>query len=527
MTYSNKQLRIKFKRAKARHQHWVAQLWEVYQYVLPFREGFNQLFEFFEDSGKFNQNEIYDPTAEMASVKRAVELRALLLPPYKRWGSIKTNDNGSVDGRVLDSINDAIFNALNTSNLSQQSATSALDLSIGTAGLWIEYLNEERPLNFVSISSAQLIPEYHSSGQVEDAWFIEAKTKAEILENYPAAKRIDFKDTSKNEDSICYVVVGNIWEADEGKWRHVEFLSDHWEQPLTDTLRDYKQLIVFRDFVRPGEVHGRGLGMILLPQIKSLNRMVMQSLSAFEKRANPPLFKDPRFLINPNQINSWSGMIFSRPVGVQEPLMPLQMPEYPSVFEEIESMRQLIKDSFAVEPLGPVNLPPKTATEIAARQDEAQRFSQTDISRLVYELSSKVFMSSLMILGHAGLLPISYKQLRQEIKNKRVDFHYVSPLEQIQQSSDLSELVQGFEVIQQYYGEQAILAATDPVEVRQYLARCLNLPSKLFKSKQQLQQLFGKLMEQQAAQAPGQPPLPQPSTAAQPIPAAMPQGTQL
>ena len=495
--YSTKQLKVKYDRARARHGMWIQPMWDPYRYVLSMREGFDALFKCIQP-GDYLPADIHDATAEMSAMKRAVELRSLLLPPERRWGLVKTDSTDYAN--TVDSINDSFYSLVNASNLPQQAATSMLDLTIGTAGLWVEYQSDEVPLNYVAISSAQLIPEFHSSGQVQDCWFIEAKTKSEIIETYPNARKLDLK---ANSDDVLSVIVGNIWESSHQQWRHIEIVAEQWETPVIDVLRDYKQLIVFRDFLRPGEVHGRGIGMILLPQIKQLNGMVYKAQHAFDMRANPMLLQDTRFMANLERVSRerrWSGSIFPRPPGVEHPISAVELPTYPVVYEEIQHMQQVVRDAFAVEPLGPPELPVKSATEVSIRQDEAQRYSQTDVSRLLYELSSQLFMTSLKVLGQAERLKVNYRTLLKMIESKSIHFHYVSPLKKLEQSEELHNLAQAFQFGQQFYGEEALITGTDAVAVQEYVRDRLNLPAKLFKTREQMDALAQQKQKVEAQQ---------------------------
>lgn len=83
----------------------------------------------------------------------------------------------------------------------------------------------------------------------------------------------------------------------------------------------------------------------------------------------------------------------------RNPLEALQLPEYPDVLEHIRDLRQVIRDGFQVDPIGEVNTPVKSATEVSIRENRAQRTSATDISRLINELPKQVFTISAKILA--------------------------------------------------------------------------------------------------------------------------------
>lgn len=77
---------------------------------------------------------------------------------------------------------------------------------------------------------------------------------------------------------------------------------------------------------------------------------------------------------------------------------------YPEVLEHIRDLRQIIRDAFRVHPIGEVNTPVKSATEVSICEKRAQRTSASDISRLINELPQQVFTISAKILAKRRLL---------------------------------------------------------------------------------------------------------------------------
>ncbi|HEY2567207.1 MAG TPA: portal protein [Candidatus Aquirickettsiella sp.] len=254
--------------------------------------------------------------------------------------------------------------------------------------------------------------------------------------------------------------------------------------PLWETERDYNQIIIYRDRVRPGECEGRGIGIDLLPTIRDLNRIIEYSRKSLAFKANPPLFYDADKYFNPHVFRKWSGAMIARNPNGRNPLEALQMPEYPEVLEHIRDLRQIIRDAFQVDPIGEVNTPVKSATEVSIRENRAQRTSATDISRLINELPKQVFTISAKILAKRRLL--SKDRSISDIKSHLLRFDFQSPLYDLQKQDDLSHFTMMAQILQQFGGEGAVLTATKMEEVLPFLADKLNLPTRLMKSKEEL-----------------------------------------
>ena len=86
-------------------------------------------------------------------------------------------------------------------------------------------------------------------------------------------------------------------------------------------------------------------------------------------------------------------------------LQPMQWDiDIESVKMQVSDLENKIDEAFNVNPYGSVNeTPVRTATEIAARESEAQRRSTTDISKIIYDFNG-IFEVCLKLLNDWGLV---------------------------------------------------------------------------------------------------------------------------
>ena len=202
----------------------------------------------------------------------------------------------------------------------------------------------------------------------------------------------------------------------------------------------YQQIIVYRDRVRPGEAEGRGVGTDMLPTIKDLNLMVQYSRQNMAFKANPPMFYDAGSYFNPNSIRQWAGAMIARQMGGRNPLEPLEMPTYPDVLQHVMLLQEAIQKGFQVDPLGEIQAPVKSATEVSIRENRAQRTSATDISRLINEQPKQIFDVAAKILNERGLLT-SKRQSIPGFSVRKLKFDYVSPLYDLQNQEELNHFI--------------------------------------------------------------------------------------
>ena len=511
---SFEKLYARFGEAKNFKDRWLALYKELYFYVIPDRDAFNIKFNY-RDDGKPVTQQIWDNTAMLAAYQRANDLHGLLLPKDRVWGKLVLDPHLyaaeliNAAQVVMDEINDRIYFYLNESNLSRVVGSSNLDLVGGTAAIWVESIDDDTPLYFRSIPAVSLYIEYSTDDMVSTCWFASKKSGRSIVEEFPEYHgkiRKTLDDLPNDTFTLNY---GQI-KIDEDNYYLYAFLDDDPFTPVWEVYRSYPQILVYRDRVRPGEVEGRGIGTDMLPTIKDLQRVVEYSRKNMAFKANPPMFYDAGNYFNPFSIRQWAGAMIARVPGGRNPLEALQMPDHPEVLQHIIRLQDVIMKGFQVDPLGEIESPVKTATEISIRENRAQRTSATDISRLINELPKQVFEVAARILNSRGLLTKKRKEI-PGFDTKKLRFHFQSPLYDIQNQQDLNHFVTNMQIKQQFFGQGAAMISVDLFQVNAFLTDKLNLPRKLFANDEQLRKALEQMGQAQAQQ---QMPQPSPSTTA-------------
>jgi hypothetical protein len=511
--------------ARCYKDRWLALYKELYFYVIPDRDAFNIKFNY-TDTGKPVTNQIWDNTAVLAAYQRANDLHGLLLPQDRVWGKLVMDPHfypqNIIDtyAPAVEKMNDRIFFYLQESNLSRVVSSSNLDLVGGTGVIWVESKSDQDPLYYRSIPAVATYIEYSTDDLVNTAWYSSKQSGRYILETFPDYRgtiRGNLEDLPNDTWMINY---GQV-QVEENLWFMYAVLDSDPTEPLFWKYRRHPQLIIYRDRVRPGEAEGRGIGIDMLPTIRELNRTMEYCTKNLAMKAYPPMFYDAGSYFNPYVVRQWAGAMFARNPGERNPIEALQMPEYPDVFQQVVHRQEEIKKGFQVDPLGEIESPTKSATEVEYREARAQRTSATDISRLINEQPRQIYQTAAMILNERGLL-LENRRVIHNFDIRKFKFEYQSPLFDIQKKENLNKLVSGLQVMQQYFGEGAAMAALDLNETKKFIQTQLGLPANLFASDAQLKRflLTMKQMQQQAQ-------LPQPSTTAAPAQLQQPTGVTI
>ena len=504
----------RFWEARQYKDRWLALYKDLYIYVIPDRDAFNVKFNY-RDDGKPVTNMIWDNTAMLAAYQRANDLHGLLLPKDRVWGKLVLDphlysqeliNNAQI---VMDEINERCFFYLNESNLSRVVSSSNLDLVGGTGAIWVESISDEVPLYYRSIPAVALYIEYSTDDVINTCWFAQKMTARSIADAYPDYNGT-MKDVLKEMPNEIYTVnFGQIKYSDDSFYIYAVLDSDP-KNLLFERESTYQQIIVYRDRVRPGEAEGRGVGTDMLPTIKDLNLVVMYSRQNMAFKANPPMFWDAGGYFNPNSVRQWAGAMIARNPQGRNPLEPLEMPNHPDVLQHIMILQEAIQKGFQVDPLGEINAPVRSATEVSLREQRAQRTSSTDISRLINELPKQIFDVAVKILNERGLLT-KKRQSIPGFSTSKLKFDYVSPLYDLQNQADLNHLITNMQIKQQFFGEGAAIASMNLMETQKFLTQKLNLPQKIFATDAELKEFLGNMAK---ANQQAQSPQPTPSTTA-------------
>jgi hypothetical protein len=252
----------------------------------------------------------------------------------------------------------------------------------------------------------------------------------------------------------------------------------------------------------------------MLPTIRDLNLVVMYSRQNMAFKANPPMFYDAGSYFNPYSVRQWAGAMVARNPQGRNPLEPLEMPTHPDVLQHIMHLQEAIQRGFQVDPLGEIQAPVRSATEVSIRENRAQRTSATDISRLINEQPKQIFDVAAKILNARGLLTKKRTSI-PGFSTRRLKFDYVSPLYDLQNQADLNHFITNLQIKQQFMGQGAAMASLNLFEVQNFLTDKLNLPRKLFATEQELRKFLQGMVDQNVQQlAAGQLSQPASSTSA-------------
>lgn len=509
-TAAEKRLK-RFERAKKRKWLWEDLYEDCQQYAAPHREIFDEDVDF-KGEHKDGKGLVFDSTAIDAVQKFTSNLQSSLVPPARSWIDLlpgtQLQDQAQAK-EALNKITDIMFSHLKNSNFDTQIAECFQDLAIGTGALLALEGTQTAPFNFISVPLSQLFLEEGPEGRIETAfrcWKVAArniegtwpdakisKELREIIEEQPD-KELEIVEMTTPKKGITITTPQGQQTIDGYEY---SVTMKNMKATIVEREQRSSPWIIFRWSTLPGEIYGRGPVTFALPDIKTLNKTKELLL----KSASIAIFGMWTAVddgtINLENIKFGSGSVI--PVANNEgsingpTLKALDPPGDVNLSQIIiQDLKASINNQLFADPLGPIDLPVKSATEMSLRQQELAKRIGSAFGRLQFELIQPLINRLLDILDSLGLVDIG--DLR--VDGGAIAIQHQSPLARAQGEEEAMALIRLMETIVTMYGPEALNAACPLDKVLPILTTLSGAPEKAVSTSQEIQQ-----MQQAAAQA--------------------------
>ena len=436
----------RFKHAQGvRDSGWWTHFYECYHYSIPQRE---TLFDY--QKGQKKNTHLYDATATEGVHIFANRVQQNVVPTGRHWCSltagvdIDPETEVEVEGEsqpvdaVLDDITETVFSYIHRSNFDMRANEACLDLAVSTGVLTCDYNPGTQSLEFDAIPLADVFLEGGASGQVEGIYRKHKIAGKDVLINWPDAElpnqvqqKIDAQPLEKIE-----ILESMLKDPVENNW-HMTIQLDEKTPIYEEDYGEVSPWIPFRWSVVSGEVYGRGPLMTVLPDIKTLNVMGEYSLKAAAISTLGVWTATTDGAFNPYTFKIAPGIAI--PVASNDSrnptLAPLQTNASANFAEyEYERRQKNVNRALFAHPIGSMDDPTKTATEISIRRQMDLEEAGAAFGRLQVELAGGVIRRVVHLLKREGIIPDI------TLDGRQVDIKYLNPIAQ-QADIDSANLV--------------------------------------------------------------------------------------
>jgi hypothetical protein len=507
----------RFKKAEARKSLWDSLYDEAYQYAMPNRNTIWDTNVPGED--KSDGTVVYDSTAIDGVVVGASNLQSSLVPPLQKWMSYGLSDlESSADmtpevRKALDVACDRFFAALRASNFDTQAAQAFQDVFVGTGALLVD-ADPRGGIVCTSVPVSQLYPEEGPYGRIDTA-FRKHKMPARIIErtwpDVELTRELREKLDGRPEEDVELLEVSypDVVRVLDPATKKMITMNGYVYSVYT--MGDKKEIVhreqrtspwvIFRWSNLPGEVMGRGPVLSALPDIKTANKVVELVLKNASIAVTGMWQAEDDGVINLENIELTPGAIIAKAPGSQG-LMPLQPGTDFNVSQIIlQDLRKNINRMLYAQPIGEIDQPVKSATEIAYRAQSFAKLIGAAYGKLTYEFVEPFVRRVTALLEEQGVIePI----LGQVFSGRRVIVKYESPLSRAADEEKITDITRYVQTLAATLGPQIALMLINPDVLAQKLAALMNVPSGVAISKEQAQavrEMLAQMMQQQGQQA--------------------------
>lgn len=500
-------LKARANRAFRLEQLWESLLSDAYDYFLPNRNLFDR-----NDVGQKKMDFIFDSTGPVAIQQGASKLQENIAPIWAKWAmfeiaeevrrDIKNSGEQIDEAKIRENLEqqtEIVFDYINRSNFATQFYEMALDLLIGTGTLLIhEEEDEEELISFHSLPQKYVAFEEGPNGNIETHWR-KHKIKARDIDRYWRGFKTSQAMADKiNKDPDCMVTCteGVVFDPQTKTYHGIVWCDDEDYIAWHEDYGKSSPFVTGRYSKTAGEVRGRGPALMVLPDVKSLNKakeFVLQK-AAIDIAGMWTATDDG--VTNPYSITIAPGIVL--PVGSNNSSNPsIQRLDTSSNLQlalfEVQELQASIKTALFNDLRDPES-PVRSATEIAIEHRELAKRIGSAYGRLQTEVLVPILKRVMAILIRRGKIdPIM-------IDGKAVDIKFTSPLARAQDMEEVLSVQQSVEFVMATSSPEHVKMAFKLENFGTWVAEKMGMPAELVRSeaeKQQVIQAGAQMVQQQ------------------------------
>lgn len=501
----------------------IEQDWDIIEkFIAPLRGG-----KFFQEQTSEHEidwrrgRDVFDSTAILAANTLASSVHGALTSPSTRWFTLRfRDDNLNLEDKAtewLQTCGERIWYALQDSDFNLEVNEAYQDLVCFGSSCIIEEAESEvewKGIDFSTLPIREIYFEQDHKGQILHFFRRLQWTALQIVEKFGIENVPDnIVERSKQpaqadaKMTLIFAVfprkgkenvdTSKLLTPKQRPWESRYILEESAEQVGKEGGYYEMPAYLPRWQKTSGSMWGFGAGTIAISDVMTLNAMVEQRLSAAAKAIDPPSLVTERGLLSDLDLEP-GGLTVVRSLDAAKPY------ESGAKFDVAEGMiadlRMNINRMFLVDRLELKESPAMTATEVNARYDLMQRLLGPVLGRLQADFLDPMIERTFKILLRSGQLPPMPKELQG--LNSEMDIEYIGPMGRAQKTDQVQAVVQWAQQMMemgQFFPETAMLV--DAQALGRELAKSLNVPATVVRSKEEVDQMVNAQKQKEAQQA--------------------------
>jgi len=498
------------------NRSWRSYHKELSEYILSDRGRFMSLTSRPNYGDKRNQN-ILDDIATKETRITAAGLQGGLTSPARPWVKLTLRDKDLAEKHNvrewLDQATRRLLSILALSNFYGSIHTIYQELVVfGTASMWEEEYFKT-VVKFYPFTAGEYVLGMNEYREIDTFgrlfWLRNRDVVGMFGKDKVSARRlVQMKSQPYDWAKIAQLVVPNPdYIPGEMVPENQKYLSIYWDDAFGENFlrEEYMKLFPLlapRWDITSSDVYGRGPGMMILPDVKMLQRMQDKYLKALYKFVDPPLRASPS-LKKEKKTQVAGGITYVDPVagkGGFEPLYSIDVNIFNVLSTDIEKVHAgirtgLFNDLFLM--LAGLDEHQMSATEVRERHEEKLLILGPVIERLQTELLDPIVLNTLSIMKDYNLLP----EIPDELRDEEIVIEYISLLAQAQKLVGTTAVEQTV----RFVGEVAqlkpeVLDKLNADKVVEHYADLTGFPAQGLNSDDEAEQIRAQRAKAEAAQ---------------------------
>lgn len=436
----------RFKKAQSARSNWESLWQDIYDYVMPSREGFYQ-----SVGGAENTEEIFDETAPVSTNEFVSRMSQGMIPAFDQWFRLEPGPEIPVQQRKqmqgeLDEVSRFIWDVLHNSNFYTEAQESLYDIAVGWSDMVVDNGDDGKLIKFKTLPQCHTFWDLGPFKQVDGVFRVRHGVRLQDIKAiWPKA-------------SLSDELLGKLKQDPEAKTDLIEASYRDWTVFTTPTYyyqvcaTEDKSLILdettsglgSRPHLTPrwqvaaGEIYGRGPLVNALPAIRTTNLVTEMVLENAQMAISGIWQIDDDGAINADNVEIVPGAVYARPPdsrGLERTDMSGAQFNVADIV--LAQQQENIRKALFAENLGPLDQTPRSATEVNARMQNLSEQVAGPSARLKSEWLDPLLQRVVYLLKRQGVLELP------RLDGREIRIIAKSPLARAQRFNDI-ERIRGF-----------------------------------------------------------------------------------
>lgn len=404
--------------------------------------------------GQKRNRDIFDNTAIVSGGLLSGFLHSTLTSPNRPWFELTTGER-EIDerddvGRWLQRTSRQILNTMNGSNFQTEVSELYSDLVYLGTGVFTTEEDKDVTVRYRARFIKEVYIRENNLGKIDEVYRKFEWDARQIAQEFgEKVLTKDIKKALRDNDTRTFEILHAIYprtgevitpfnKAFASTW----MLYDDEKIVREDGFNEFP-FAVPRWSKAPGEVYGRGPGVVALPDTKMINVMTQTVIKGAQKVVDPPMQAPSDGFLFPIMTRP-GGLNFYTP-GTNDRIEPiLNDARIDFGFQAMDDRRNRIKEAFFVDQLQLGQGPQMTATEVLQRTEEKQRLLGPLLGRMQSEFLRPVIDKTFEIMARAG----KFDEAPEIIQGRNLDVNYSSMIARSQKVTEIQNILRYIEVLQ-------------------------------------------------------------------------------